>query len=141
MRPRHGYHVTTQLEIANRVLGGVTQYQRFETSGAYHTPWGEGRWIHVGFSHGVILTLGAMNDLDLPVNKRFYPGGDNSIRGYQSGEAAPRDALGRFIGAKSYGLLNLELEQALTQSWSVVAFGDALGTATRLKDYPFRERL
>jgi len=27
--------------------------------------------------------------LDLPVNKRFFPGGDNSIRGYREGEAAP----------------------------------------------------
>jgi outer membrane protein insertion porin family len=141
IRPRQGYHATAQLELASPNFGGAAEYQRFEISGAYHTPWTSSRWIHVGFSHGVITTLGASNDLDLPVNKRFYPGGDNSIRGYQAGEAAPRLLDGRFIGAKSYMLLNLELEQALTPTWSLVAFGDTLGTATRLKDYPFRERL
>ena len=36
---------------------------------------------------------------------------------------------------------NLELEQALTTKWSVVAFGDALGTAVTLRDYPFSEKL
>jgi outer membrane translocation and assembly module TamA len=75
------------------------------------------------------------------VNKRFYPGGDNSIRGYQRGEAAPRAADGSFIGAKAYLLANLEIEQAMAPNWSIVAFGDALGIAPSLADYPFDERL
>ena len=37
--------------------------------------------------------------------------------------------------------LNLELEQALTAKWSVVVFGDALGVAARMSDYPFSEKL
>jgi outer membrane protein assembly factor BamA len=140
LRPRQGYHWSTQVEAADPRLGGQTAYQRLELSGAYHTGWGGSRWFHVGLSHGVIATLGT-DDRTLPVNKRFYPGGDNSIRGYQRGEAAPRGADGLFIGAKCYLLLNLELEQALTPNWSVVAFGDALGMATFLRDYPFEERL
>lgn len=139
LRPRHGYHWSTQLEAAAPQLGGEATYQRFEISGAYHTGWGDAKWIHVGLSQGVITTLGS-DDRTLPVNKRFFPGGDNSIRGYQRGEAAPRAADGSFIGAKTYVLLNLELERALTPSWSVVAFADALGTAVALRDLPFEER-
>ena len=108
-----------------------------ELGAAYHTSWGSARWIHLGVTHGVILTTGAEDDLLLPVNKRFFPGGDGSIRGYQAGEASPRGADGRFLGAKSYLLANLELEQALTSTWSVVVFSDALGMAARLADYPF----
>ena len=141
LRPRHGYHWAAQIEAADPRLGGGTTYQRFELAGAYHTGWGDGRWVHVGLTHGVITTFGADDDESLPVNKRFYPGGDNSIRGYQRGEAAPRGPDGLFIGAKSYMLVNLELEQALTPNWSVVAFGDAVGTAVTLRNYPFKERL
>lgn len=141
LRPRHGYHWSTQFEAADPVLGGQSTYQRTEVSGAYHTSWQSGRWIHLGVTHGVITTLGGASDQSLPVNKRFFPGGDNSIRGYQRGEAAPRGADGLFIGAKAYLLFNLELEQALTPNWSVVAFGDALGTAARLATYPYDERL
>lgn len=141
LRPRHGYRWTSQVEAADPKLGGQTTYQRFEASGAYHTGWGEGRWIHAGLTHGVVTTFGAQPGDTLPVNKRFYPGGDNSIRGYQRGEAAPRGVGGLFIGAKSYVLGNLELEQALTPNWSVVAFGDAVGTAVSLRGYPFSERL
>lgn len=141
LRPRRGYHWYVQGEAADPMFGGEATYQRYEIAGAYHTGWGEGRWLHAGLTHGVLTTMGSADDSTLPVNKRFYPGGDSSIRGYQSGEAAPRAADGRFIGAKAYALLNLEVEQALTPSWSLVAFADALGTAVVLRDYPFAERL
>jgi outer membrane protein insertion porin family len=140
LRPRRGYHWSTQIELAEPSLGGESTYQRLELSGAYHTRWGEGRWIHVGLSHAVVTTFGS-DGTTLPVNKRFYPGGDNSIRGYQRGEAAPRGADGFFIGAKSYLLGNLEFEQAVTPNWSAVLFADALGVAQALRDYPFGEEL
>jgi outer membrane protein insertion porin family len=55
--------------------------------------------------------------------------------------AATRNAEGLFVGAKSYLQANLELEQALTTKWSVVAFADALGTAVSLRDYPVKDKL
>ena len=141
LRPRRGYRWFAQVELASRALGGQPDYQRLVVGAAYHTAWGSSRWIHLGISHGVITTQGASDDRLLPVNKRFYPGGESSIRGYQEGEAAPRGADGRFLGAKTFLLANLELEQALTTDWSVVVFIDALGTAARLANYPFDEKL
>ncbi len=141
LRPRKGYKLSLQVEAANRALGGEVVYQQVVFGASYHTPWGNGRWIHAGFSQGLITTYGASNDLSLPVSVRFYPGGDGSIRGYQRGEAAPRDAAGLFVGAKAYTQLNLEFEQSLTSKWSLVAFGDAVGTAARLDGLPFSEKL
>jgi outer membrane protein assembly factor BamA len=141
LRPRKGYKLSLQVEAANRALGGEVVYQQVVFGASYHTPWGSGRWIHAGFSQGLITTYGASNDLDLPVSVRFYPGGDGSIRGYQKGEAAPRDAAGLFVGAKAYTQFNLEFEQALTSKWSLVAFGDAVGTAVTLDDLPFSDKL
>ena len=88
----------------------------------------------------MVTTLGT-DDRTLPVNQRFFPGGDNSIRGYQRGEAAPRGPDGLFFGAKADLLLNSELEQALTSHWSLVAFGDSRGLAPFLRGHPFSERL
>ena len=141
LRPRRGYRAFAQVEAASRTLGGEAEFQRFELAGAYHTPWGGGRWVHAALAHGVITTWGT-GDRRLPVNKRFFPGGGSSIRGYREGEASPRGAGGRFVGAKSYTLANLEFEQALSAQWSVVGFGDALATAAELRDYPLAgERL
>lgn len=139
--PHHGYRIFAQVEEASRLLGGEVDYQRLHFGASYHTAWGRSRWFHFGLTHDIVTTMGARNDSQLPVNVRFYPGGDNSIRGYPDGEAAPRAPDGQFLGAKTTMLLNLELEQALTPKWSVVAFSDSLGMATRMAHYPFDERL
>lgn len=135
LRPRRGYRWFGQVELASRALGGQAEFQRFEAGGSYHTSWGSGRWVHASLTHGLITTWGT-TDVHLPVNKRFFPGGDSSIRGYRDGEASPRAADGSFIGAKSYSLANVDLEQALSSKWSVVLFGDALATASELREYP-----
>lgn len=140
LRPRRGYRWFTQVELAGRQLGGELNYQRIEFGAAYHTSWGRGRWVHAGLTHGVVFTLGS-SDTFLPVNKRFYPGGESSIRGFGEGEAAPLGPDGRFIGAKTYTLLNLELEQAVAGNWSVVLFTDLLGSSATLSDYPWETEL
>lgn len=141
LRPRRGYRWFTQAEFASESLGGEVDYQAFEMGLTYHTSFGRSRWIHVGVTHGAITQLGAPDGQLIPVNRRFFPGGDSSIRGYQQDEAAPRGPDGRFIGAETYTLFNLELEQAITTAWSVVLFGDALGEAAKLGDYPWDEQL
>lgn len=141
LRPRRGLRWFGQIEAASKTLGGEVDFQVYEVGVSYHTSWGNSRWIHAGLSHGAITTFGADNDRDLPVNKRFFPGGETSMRGYQRGEASPRGADGRFIGAKSQVVFNLELEQGLTGNWSGVLFFDALGTAVELSDYPLNEEL
>ncbi len=135
LRPRHGYRWFAQVEAASHQLGGEAEFQRFELGGSYHTGWGSGRWVHAALTHGIITTWGTSDRL-LPVNKRFFPGGGSSIRGYREGEASPRGADGRFAGAKNYALANLDLEQALAAQWSVIVFGDALAAATEMRDYP-----
>lgn len=140
LRPTKGLRWFLQTEFAARQLGGEVNYQRIETGASYHTSWGRGRWVHGGLSHGFITTLGSP-DGRLPQNKRFFPGGESSIRGFTEGSAAPIGADGKFIGAKSYLLLNLELEQGLTKAWSIVAFTDALGEAASIRKYPFDTEL
>src|SRR4029434_5219749 len=77
----------------------------------------------------------------LPFNKRYFPGGANSVRGYVEGEAAPLDGNGQQLGAETFTLLNLELEQLLTKTWSVVAFIDTVGFAQYRADYPWDQVL
>jgi outer membrane protein insertion porin family len=133
--PRRGYKVFSRLEIGAEPLGGEANYQRYETAASWHLPLYDGAWFNLGVSHGVIFTAGDRAD-DLPFNRRFFPGGENSIRGYQEGEASPRDDDGELVGAESFVLGNIEFEQALTRSFSFVAFVDALGFARELKNYP-----
>jgi outer membrane protein assembly complex protein YaeT len=133
--PRHGYKVFTDIEIASGYLGGDANYERVELSGSLHLPLSDSQWMHFGISHGIVAAVGDPSE-DLPFNRRFFPGGENSVRGYQDGEAAPRDADGKVIGAETYLLGNAEFEQGITPKWSLVVFADAVGFAQELKNYP-----
>jgi outer membrane protein insertion porin family len=138
--PHSGYKLFTTLEAASEYLGGNANYQRFEFAGSFHTPLDEGRWIHIGVVHGLVNTLDDISK-NLPFNKRFFPGGENSIRGYQEGQAGPRNAFGQIVGAETYSLASFEFEQALTDSISLVVFNDDLAFAREIGNYPFNETL
>jgi outer membrane protein insertion porin family len=138
--PSRGLKLFTRLELASEGLGGNVDYQRLLLGAAYHADLGGGRLLHLGVTHGVTFTWGSSDD-ELPFNKRFFPGGGNSVRGYQEGEASPLDADGQQLGAETYTQANFELEQLITKDWSVVAFFDAVGIAQRRADYPWDEIL
>jgi outer membrane protein insertion porin family len=138
--PREGYRIFSNLEIASEYLAGDVNYQRLEFAGSYHQPLDPGRWLHFGVSHGTVFTIDGP-ERDLPFNRRFFPGGETSVRGYQLGEAAPRDNRGRLVGAETFTSASIEFEQSLTEAWSVVGFFDAVGFAREIQDYPFNEGL
>ena len=134
--PRHGYKIFSNFESASEYFGGDVNYERMDLSGSYHQALGGGRWLHFGLSHGAALALGSASN-NLPFTRRFFPGGQNSIRGYQEGEASPKDSQGQIVGAESYVLGSVEFEQALTPKWSLVLFSDSLGEARQIRHYPF----
>jgi outer membrane protein insertion porin family len=134
--PRSGYKIFASFETASSTIGGDANYQRVDVSPSFHLPLGRGSFLAAGISHGVAASFGAVSE-NLPFNRRYFPGGENSIRGYPEGEASPRNAQGEFVGAETYTLATVEFEQALTRSWSIVLFSDSLGVARRLEGYPW----
>jgi outer membrane translocation and assembly module TamA len=140
LTPRAGYKIFASMEAASEFLLGDVDFQRMELNVSYHHPLTRLQWIHFGVSHGFITTVSSPAT-DLPVNRRFFPGGDSSIRGYQFGEAAPRDGNGELVGGETYTIANLEFEQGLTPTWSIVFFFDALGQATSIDQWPVDEGL
>ncbi len=138
--PKRGLKLFTQLEVASAALGGNVNYQRALVGASYHHDLGGGRLVHLGVMQGVTFVWGGDAD-QLPFNKRYFPGGANSVRGYVEGEASPLDVNGQQVGAETYTQFNLELEQLLTKTWSVVAFYDAVGFAQDRANYPWDEFL
>jgi translocation and assembly module TamA len=73
------------------------------------------------------LELGATlaDDLkELPPSKRFYTGGDNSIRGFDFEALGPEDDNGEVIGGRYLTVGSLELERRLGGRWSAALFID-----------------
>ncbi len=134
--PRKGYKIFALFELATESLGGDVNYQRIEINPSWHIPVGDGHWFNLGLSHGVDITFGSPAR-NLPFNRRFFPGGPDSIRGYKEDEASPRNAQGQIVGAETYTLASAEFEQSLTPKWTIVIFSDSIGFARRIENYPF----
>ena len=139
--PRTGASLNTQLELASPAMGSDSYFQRFVLRASFHQPMDQGRlrW-HFGGEAGVLSRWGAEAS-ELPVNKRFFPGGENSIRGFKEGEASPRDADGQAIGAELYALGHAEFEMWLLESVGVVLFTDGLWASSSLQDTAAGEAL
>ncbi|HWD90810.1 MAG TPA: BamA/TamA family outer membrane protein [Verrucomicrobiae bacterium] len=138
--PRRGYQLLANVEVATDNLGGNANFQRMELGGSYHLPLNDSEWIHLGLRHGFVITSGSTSN-NLPFTRRFFPGGQDSVRGFQEGEASPRNAQGKIVGAETYTSCNLEFEQGVTPKWSVVGFLDGVEFAEHIAQYPGNEAL
>ena len=140
LNPQSGYRFFADFEWGSEALGGEVDYQAAEIGLSYHDEIKRGLIWHGSLSHAVVGSL-YKSQSQIPNNKLLFPGGENSVRGYERGGAAPFDIAGDYVGAKSYLLLNLELEQRLTDTISIVAFYDAIGMTANIDKYPADEYL
>lgn len=121
--PKSGYSVSAAIRYADDSLGGKTNYLRPEFSLAYHKQLGK-RWIvHAGLRGGSI-DISSDNQTPIPAGEFFLVGGENSVRGYRRGEAAPLDEAGSPIDVESFALFNLEAEYPILDQLNVVLFAD-----------------
>ena len=63
----------------------------------------------------------------LPIDYRFYVGGDTTVRGFQWGEAGPKDEEGDPEGANRELIFNFEIGYDITKILRLIAFVDVGG--------------
>ncbi len=119
---QRGYKLDFRIEGAYEKLFSSTSYLQFSTRDKY---------IY-GFADDWRLLartdLGAtwVTDLsELPASKRFFAGGDNSVRGFDLYELGPKDEEGEVIGGRYLAVGSLELERRIVGKWSAAVFFDA----------------
>lgn len=102
------------------------------STGSYVKGRAFGKWIHA-FGHWRLVARAEVgiiwsNTLDeVPASRRFYAGGDNSVRGYRYESLALRDAQGRLVGGRRLGVASLELNRLIGTEWAGSLFVDGGG--------------
>jgi outer membrane protein assembly factor BamA len=133
--PVRGYDLNLSLKTASEYFGGTANFRRLEAGTSYHKYLGTALYLHMSFRYGTIFSR-SPTSVNLPFNERFFPGGENTVRGYQRGEASPITAEGEEIGAESFVLGNVELEQRVLRNFSVVLFWDGIGISEEQEAWP-----
>lgn len=123
--PTEGYELSGAIKYAAEALGGETAFIKPEVSAALHFNLDK-RWrFHFAGRGGTVSSPG-YNKIEIPNGERFLVGGENSLRGYQRGEAGPIDEeTGVPLSAEAYALLSAEVEYPLVDKLYFVVFTDA----------------
>jgi outer membrane protein insertion porin family len=124
-------------------LGGTSRFIKADTSARWHYPvlkdprWGGTYTVALGGSMGYGIGLAdRKGDFDLPLFERYFPGGINSIRGFQDRSLGPRmkscenddptNCTTEAVGGDSQAILNVELLFPIMEEYGLrgVAFFD-----------------
>jgi translocation and assembly module TamA len=116
-----GKRLEFHLEGASDALASTASYLQFYTSNKFIHGLGNKWRLLARLELGATL---ADEVRDLPPSKRFYSGGDNSIRGFDFEALGPRDDNGEVIGGRYLAVGSLEAERRLSERWSAALFAD-----------------
>jgi outer membrane protein insertion porin family len=95
------------VNYAGGVLGGDAGYLKTVVNSSWYFPL---FWKFVGFLHGKAGYINDVGDGIVPIYEKFFLGGINSLRAFDSGDVSPRDpATGDRIGGEKMVLFNAEL--------------------------------
>ncbi len=124
--PSEGSKQQASVELAG--IGGDEEYYLVQASNTFYYPIYKASFGNFVFSQRTRFGYGeTFNDEDFPLFKRFFPGGINSVRGYESRELGPKDEQGNEYGGSSQLIANFEIIYPLISSVGIsgVIFYDA----------------
>lgn len=119
--PNRGYMLSfTLLGSAEKLLSD-SSFLQFQAKGKWITPLPYDFKLLLGTTLGFSL---ADEIEDIPTSRRFFAGGDNSVRGYEYQSLGPEQNE-QVIGGKHLSVASIEVERRVFEKWAVAAFVDS----------------
>lgn len=133
--PTNGLRLTGVIWLSHEVWRSDVDFLQVRVSGKWiKSPIQNGRLIFKIFGGGTLV-----EGIDvLPASKRFYAGGDQSIRGYDYEELGPEDADGDVIGGKYLAVAGVEYEHRIKTQWGIALFYDLGNSFNNLQEKIYR---
>lgn len=119
--PRHGWRLGLELLTSFESLGSDIHFLQGRLEGKYILPLGDAGRLLLRGQAGATLTDGFDR---MPASKRFYAGGDQSVRGYQFEELGPTNSKGQVEGGRNLVVGSLEFDHRITERWGAAIFAD-----------------
>lgn len=120
--PSHGWRLSLNLLGSAKSLGSDATFGQARI---------DGKWLTTYATRNRLIARGALGATmtssftQLPPSKRFFAGGDNSVRGYDFEALGATDSSGNVIGGRYLIAGSLEYERLLTDNWGAAVFYDA----------------
>ncbi|MEX1025134.1 MAG: BamA/TamA family outer membrane protein [Planctomycetota bacterium] len=119
--PRRGYRSEFSTEWADSVLGSEIDFVRLVASHSHYEALTEGTVIAANVRTGWIRPTEGES---IPLQERFFNGGQNSVRAFRESELGPTDVDGDPVGGEVFHLVSIELRQELLRNFGAGLFFD-----------------
>lgn len=120
--PSRGHREDLKLERARRFLGGNVELDRLTWSTTAFLPFADDVVLGVGLRGGIAWPH---DDGGLPVQERFFNGGESSVRSFKEARLGPVSVTGVPEGGEFYNIFGTELRFPITGALHGAVFVDA----------------
>lgn len=136
LSPEWGDSQNYAAEVSRREWGSGVDFALLKLQDSVLRTW---RSNH-RFVGRVTLGILATNDIDkVPPEKRFFAGGDKSVRGYGYQKISPKDGDGQLIGASKLATASVEYQYRVTGGWWGAVFFDAGDAVRSVSDFDLKK--
>jgi outer membrane protein assembly complex protein YaeT len=130
--PSHGHLGRVGIEYSAAVLGSELDFLRVNWTGSAFTPLWRGAVIGGSYRGGGIAPLEGTQTI--PLQERYFNGGENTVRSFRENEIGPKDASGDPLGGEGFNVLSFELRQRLIGRLDGVLFYDTGNVVSDVAD-------
>ncbi|KAA3605810.1 MAG: outer membrane protein assembly factor BamA [Planctomycetota bacterium] len=131
--PSAGHLGSIRLEYGDDFLGSQLNFQRTQLSYSSYSSFSEDWILAFSARTGFIRPLGDTEAI--PLQERFFNGGEDSVRSFEESRLGPRDRRGRPLGGEVRNILNLELRHRLFGNVYGALFFDYGNVGRDFEDY------
>lgn len=131
--PTRGTWARLRTELAPGELASTLTFARVEGRLARYHGLSDSSLLAWTVSTGLIFPI--QDTVDIPLQERYFNGGQNSVRSFRQSELGPKDAEGDPIGGETYFVASVELRRRLPGSFTGALFVDAGNVGLETGDY------
>lgn len=132
--PTGGSRESVTFEWGDSWLGGELEFLSGRFEGAlFQSLFSPSTVLGVSARTGVIVPVGSSDEI--PLQRRFFNGGENTVRSFGESELGPKDSSGDPVGGEAFNVLSVEIRQTLNDPLSVALFYDLGNVVVDHEDY------
>jgi outer membrane protein assembly complex protein YaeT len=131
--PTRGTLLRTALEGGAGITGSELDFLRGRVDWAWFTPLSDRTVLGVSFRTGIIAPMGGTDVI--PLQERFFNGGENTVRSFTEDELGPKDVNGEALGGEAYSVFSIEARRPLSGNLEGALFYDLGNVEEDQADY------
>ncbi|MBM3992294.1 MAG: hypothetical protein FJ298_15000, partial [Planctomycetes bacterium] len=130
--PTQGNLLRASIEYGDAALGSELDFTRLRLTETWLASPADGTVLALSWRMGVIAPHGSTDGI--PLQERFFNGGENTVRSFREDELGPSDASGTPIGGEGFQVFTAELRQRVKGALEGALFWDVGTLASQAQD-------